>query len=217
MIRPLLLALLGCGMAFAAPITGLYNTGVDNFGVALPLDVGSVDTHWLNGSNNTVTYTVGAPPYIANTAISKWISVDTNGGTPDDVLVPFTLQFNMAPFATASITGRWAVDNCGTATLNGNLFSTIGGGTTCNSASANFTGWTAFSVNSGFNAGPNTLSFNVYDTGGAGAVRVEFIEANFAAVPEPSTFMLGASALMGLIALRRRRHASRSSYATQLS
>lgn len=200
-------ALLLCSFLTGAPITGLFNTGVTSAGLQLPGGLGIPDPHWLQNGNPAVTFTVGSPPYIdqigpaPGSTASKWISVDGQGG--GSFTVPFTLTFDLTGTdpATAFITGRWAVDNCGTGSLNGNAaFTTI---SACNT-STSFTGWTNFTIGSGFLPGLNTLSFNVTTPDSTGAVRVEFLSSNVEAVPEPGTTALLLSGVAGAALWRRR-------------
>jgi hypothetical protein len=206
-------AALVAGSLEASPINGLFNTGVDNAGVVLnnptPGDNsnGLTEMHWLQGGNLAMTYTASVDfpgTYLANTAASMWISnppTATGGG-----IIPYTLSFLMpASFASATISGRWASDNCGTGTLNGNLFSTIAN---CTSASS-FQTWTPFSIStSAFIGGTNTFQFNQENTGtGLRAIRIEFLssDVNTAQTPEPTTVATTGLALVALGLARRRK------------
>ncbi|MBY0505877.1 MAG: PEP-CTERM sorting domain-containing protein [Bryobacteraceae bacterium] len=197
------------------PIQGLFNTGVDNSSLQVADLDGVSDPHWLQNNATAFTYNInrafGSTIYIDENSLigpgslaSRWISVNGAGG-PGAFTIPFTLSFNLGSGipSTASITGRWATDNCGTAQLNGGAaFSTIAG---CNTSSS-FTQWSAFSVNAGFQAGINTLTFNLQNVGnGVGAIRVEFLSSEVTSdVPEPATFGLLGASLLALGALRRR-------------
>jgi PEP-CTERM motif len=203
--------LLSAGLQ-AAVIPGLLNTGVVSAGVQLADANGIADPHWQQNGNTAFTYSINRAGfgtiYIPETLTgvgsdqSRWISVDgfgAVGSTP----VPFTLSFDLTGFfpTTASLTGRWATDNCGSAQLNGGAaFSTIGN---CGS-STSFTQWTPFSATSGFVAGLNTLTFNLTNDGGPGAIRVEFLSSDVTPTPEPGTYALMGAALVALGWVRKR-------------
>src|ERR1700737_2128545 len=66
--------------ASAATITGLFNSGVDNNGVAL--GQGALDTHYILVNNPqaastnafaVIDFQFPFPPWIANSSISRWI------------------------------------------------------------------------------------------------------------------------------------------------
>jgi len=193
----------------AAPIAGLYNTGVDNAGVQLPGGNGVTELHWFQASlANAFTYK--HPSYIPETLTgvgsdqSRWISVAADG-LPGSSLSFYRLTLNLTS-PTATITGRWAADNCGIASLNFGppAFSAI---TDCVDTAA-FTSWTPFTITSGFVTGINTLTFRAENRSNVTGLRVEFLSSDDgggSAVPEPSTYgMLGSAlALAGLLQRRR--------------
>ncbi len=64
-----------------------------------------------------------------------------------------------------------------------------------------------FTIDSGFQSGTNTLTFQVFNggtTANPGGLRVNFLQAFAAALPEPATASLALFAAGGLM-LRRRR------------
>src|SRR5258708_24929117 len=77
--------------AEALPITTLFSTGVDAFGV--PAADGSVDLHYtISGGGGP--FVIGYPSWIGNTASSSWISPATNtygGGGPFTYHTGFSL------------------------------------------------------------------------------------------------------------------------------
>lgn len=210
------LFLSACLPGAVIPIQGLFNTGVDSNSVQVADLDGVADPNWLQNSATAFTYNInrvfGSTIYIdensligAGSLASRWISINGTGG-PGSFTVPFTLSFNLGGGDpnTAAITGRWATDNCGTAQLNGGAaFSTIAA---CNT-STSFTQWTSFAVNAGFQAGINTLTFNLQNVGaGVGAIRVEFLSSQVVSdVPEPATFGLLGASLLAVGLVRRRR------------
>jgi hypothetical protein len=187
--------------AHAASISGLVNTG--SFASGLQ------DTNYIlnGGSFGYVSYDNAWPinPWIANTSASKWITPTANQGESLDPVsngtYTWTLNFNLTGYnaSTASFAGQFAADNEAIVKLNG---VTIG-------TSSGFTSYSSFSANSGFNAGANKLEFVLTNyaqsSGNPAGLRVEFLQSNVAAVPEPETYamLLAGLGLIGAIARRR--------------
>lgn len=201
-----------------AVIPGLFNTGVDNAGNQVANADGIQELHWLQNGNAAFTFNInrsfGPGVYIdednntapASTA-SRWISINGTGGPGGPYTVPFTLSFSLAGFDpnTASISGRWATDNCGTASLNGGAAFSVIGAAGCES-STHFRQWTPFSIASGFNGGTNTLAFNLQNVSSVGAIRIEFTGSDATSTaPEPGTYGLMGAALVVIGWTRRRR------------
>lgn len=184
--------------AQAAPITGLFVTGVDGSNTVLA--DGATDTHYaiLETGTNAIAM-ANHPAWIPNDLTSKWVWQQSNG-QPTNVTRTFRLTFDLTGLdhTTAAISGTWAADNFGDNIL-------INGTATGNTA-AGFTAYTNFSINSGFIAGINTLDFIVRDVGVISGFRVGSISGTAdAAVPEPITVSLLGAGLLGLGAIRRRR------------
>jgi len=213
------LVLVPFGMSQAAPITGLYNTGVDDTS-ALLVD-NAVDTHYTIGSTSWTAIAGNNPPpafpgaWILNSAstASRWIAPATQPTSDtSDTLYVVSLSFDLTGFdsATASFSGRWAADNQGYVTLNGG---SAFGQTPLTTGHAT---WTSFSASSGFLSGVNTLAFYVTNLGFSGTnptgIRVEFESSNVnvTPIPEPEIYaMLGAGlGLMGWVARRRKKQAT---------
>ena len=187
--------------AHAASISGLVNTG--------SFASGSQDTNYvLNGSGfGYVSYDNSWPvnPWIGNTAASKWITPTANQADSLDPVsngtYSWTLSFNLNGFnaSTANFSGQFAADNAAVVKLNGTVIGTSSG----------FTSYSSFAANSGFNAGANTLEFVLTNyaqgSGNPAGLRVEFLQSNVAAVPEPETYamLLAGLGLIGSIARRR--------------
>lgn len=206
-----LTATLGCATAHAAVIPGLFNTGVDDAGLALVGGHGVLDPHYVIVASTTPglagqhAVTFHHPAYVPNDADSRWISVSPTGG-PGSNVTTYRLTFSLAGLdaATAQINGFLAVDNSLSIFLNG--AATAAG-------AAGFGGLQAFSLNSGFVAGENTLDFRVTDQGEPTAFRVDGLTGTAdvlpppptGAVPEPATWAMMIIGFTGVGALMRRR------------
>lgn len=116
----------------------------------------------------------------------------------------YRLSFDLSGLdhTTAAISGSWGADNLGTIFLNG-----INTGIT----NGQFSFLTAFNIAGGFQAGINTLDFQVQDFGPPTALRVDNLQgsadlAGVGGVPEPATWaMMLAGFLAAGSAIRARR------------
>ena len=223
---PLAFALIfSAGTANADTITSLFNTGVDNFGIAL--SNGSVDSHYKIVTDPGVAGTVSELAYgyksgwpIAGNG--PWQSPGSNAGwdTPTSTLNTSTIaaaglwdyrtSFSLAGLnpATADITGSWTADNIGVEILLNGVNTGIPATPDSTFQLVNF------AINSGFVAGLNTLDFIVnnvsspYSNNPSGLLVELSGTAASSAVPLPSaiwTFMAGT---MALLALGKRRKAA---------
>jgi len=204
------------GAAHAAPIAGLYDTGVTDTGAQAP---NGIDTHWtldggsafISGVQGTFPLTPGVWLDESSDTASRWLTPTNDAGESvdprNDGFYQYSLTFDLTPTeaASASFLGQFAADNGiewiklnGTAILGSEGGTPIGG----------FSSWTSFAASSDFQAGANTLTFDVVNfgqaTGNPSGLRVEFLSSN--AVPEPASWalMIGGFGLTGA-ALRRRR------------
>lgn len=178
--------------AFAAPIPGLFNTGVDNNGAAL--GGGMIDPHYAliesadpayPGPNAVVASVIPSGFWLPNSGLSMWISPAADENYPDygtahpDGNYVYRLSFDLTGFnpATAQLSARWGVDNSGDVFLNGN---DVYAGT------SSYDPLFDFSITSGFIAGVNHLDFAVYNYPWGGAnptgLRVEFLSSSATAV-----------------------------------
>lgn len=198
----------GAGPVGHVAIPGLFNSGVVTTEGPVLTDNAPEPHFTLGGAVAGVpivaTAAGGFPigPWLGDNGSSTWItpSVTTDGPEGD---YTYALTFDMSGLnvSTAGIFGRWAVDNVGAEIL-------LNGVGTMNFNGNGFGGWTEFFISpeldDTFLPGLNTLTFNVFNGPGAGptGVRIEFLSATAAPIPEPSTALL---ALIGLGALWRRR------------
>ena len=173
----------GEGGAGGAPTSALqlvYNTGVDDSGAVLA--GGSVDPHYtllqspdtmFTGPDAIVTTDIAEGYWLPQSDTSKWIAPSANqsypGATPCNEQgtyvwrTTFTLTAEQA--ASIQLTGGWAADNSGPdVRLNG---------VSLGLATPSYSPLTAFTIDSGFIAGKNTLDFEVADVGCPNGLRVE--------------------------------------------
>lgn len=170
-------------------IPGLYNTGVDDDGNALP--DGASDTHYVYISNpdspnrmpvvhDSTIFPIVAGPWVPNNGGSKWISprVNTVGSMGANYIYRITVDLRGFDLSSVNITGGWATDNDGVGIL-------VNGQATGLTNPTQFPSLTPFSINSG-NAtlipGINTIDFIVNNSAlGYTGLKVD----NFRAVGNP--------------------------------
>jgi len=205
------LALLG-GQAEAGVISGLFSTGVDNAGNTM--SGGTVDTHYVvtsdqngvAGGTFVVPFdqlpSVWVPASPVGTPTSEWISGPTGpplnqnqANGPINYETTFTVT---GPAAGTTFSGMRTADDEVRVMLNGAIVADF----TPNHGYGSFF---AFTVNSGFVTGLNTLDYLVENTAnGPQGLRVQIN-----AVPEPGTVALSGVALLFVVGrvIRRRRAA----------
>lgn len=200
------------GQADAAAITGLFNTGTDANNVALAGGNGVIDPHYQIVSSTSpgfagqqaVTFQCC---YFPDDADSRWISL-TGNGNPGLNTTVYRLSFDLTGLdhTTAAISGLWGADNLGTIILNG---------VSTGIQNGQFSFLTAFNISSGFQAGINTLDFQVQDFGPPTALRVDGLAGtadlvrDTGAVPEPATWammLLGFFGMGSMLRAGRRVH-----------
>jgi hypothetical protein len=209
--------------AEAAPIPGLYDTGVIS-GTTLS-SPGASDLHYtltqsadpsFLGPNAIVVGpatgdpNVGYPfapngPWMDNTSTSQWIApqefVFTNGGNSQGVYT-YTTTFSLTGFnpATAVITGEWAADDEGIDIL-------INGTSTGLTYPAEAYGsFQSFTISSGFVPGMNTLAFEVGNIAlGPTGLQVDDLSGTASPVPEPVSLLFFGAGVVGMAVIGRRK------------
>jgi hypothetical protein len=152
-------------LTLAEVVPGLFNTGVDASGSALPDN--TVDPHYtlvVNPDSTSPTtivedstvFPIVAGPWVANESDSKWIGprFETSAAAGGDYVYRQTFSLVGINPATVRITGEWSTDNAG-------IDISINGTSTGLVNSGQFVTYTAFAITSGFQAGENTLEFRV--------------------------------------------------------
>src|SRR5207247_2181439 len=124
------------------------------------------------------------PPWLANTAVSKWIGPRANLAPADiatgDYLYRTTFNLANRDTNTVLIVGRWSTDNSGTSiSVNGTALNLP--------MSAGFDTWTTFTITSSnvaFLPGINTIDFGLNNAGaGPTGLRVEFTQTSARTLP----------------------------------
>ena len=193
---------------FAAPIPGLFNTGVDNSGNNLPF--GSVDPHWIlsvapsgGGGPNAIVADPRPGSWVANTSDSQWVANKQNqlSGSPTGSY-RYDLTFDLTGFdeTTAAISGVWSSDNQSQLFLNNVLMDTHAGG------AMSFKSFDSLNFNIGFTPGINVLSVVVNNLGGPTGVHVDSLLGS--AIPEPGSALLALLAMSAWGLVSRRTHDS---------
>jgi|APLak6261658528_1056013.scaffolds.fasta_scaffold04819_1 hypothetical protein len=198
---------------YASSIDTLFNTGVDSAGAVLP-DGTIGDPHYslisVPGGSLTDTRIItsdgGFPivpigPYIGDNTSSRWIGPnndeDLNG--PSGTYT-YRTTFDLTGFdsKTASITGGWTTDNNGLDILINGISLVV-----FTTAPTSFeSGFSAFSITSGFLPGTNTLDFVVNNVDGPTALRVE-VTGTASPVPVPAAVWLFGSGLLVLLRITK--------------
>lgn len=202
-------------MAFATPIVGLSNTGASSTAGNQDLnyhlsktggDGPAIGAYGYESASNIWPVATGGP-WIANSTTSQWLAPLANTSQTFDAnsngIYTWRLIFDLSGFnaSSATFSGQWATDNSGQILLNGTALA---------NPSTGFTSWASFSSTGGtFNAGLNYLDFvvtNLRQNGGnPTGLRVEFLNSNVTAVPEPGTLGLLMFGFAALGVSRRRK------------
>ncbi|WP_136634896.1 VPLPA-CTERM sorting domain-containing protein [Pseudooceanicola onchidii] len=150
-------------------------------------------------SNDGPSYAVSHGSYSSEvtTPASEWVW----NGTAVNVDTTYTFTFDLTGYdvSSASLSGKWGVDNVGTVALNGTILDSLNAVVT-----GNFNSLHDYSANTGFLAGVNSLVFTLRDVGAPGAFRATAV-VDATAVPLPASAPLLLAAIGGVAALRRKR------------
>jgi hypothetical protein len=171
-------------LAMAASIP-LHNTGVNASNVLVA--PGAQASFWtLSARPVGAVEAIGSLPfrfnccYFPDTATAAWVSPQASGSAGVAGIYTYDLVVDLTGLdpASASISGTFGTDNSGSISLNGNApVATTGSG--------DFGAPTAFTINSGFVAGLNTIRVQVNNEGDPTAFFVSFTNATANAVAAP--------------------------------
>ena len=160
-MRKVLFAALVLAFATASAPAALWNTGVDNSGVALPY--GTADPHYslitVPSGPSTAMAIVPHPDWVAPPADARWIAPTPYGTQDPDGWFHFEQRFNVTSTSGFAVSGKWATDNSGQIYLNNidtGIVRAFG-----SSGTYGFQSLEAFEITSGFQLGANTLQFRV--------------------------------------------------------
>ena len=207
--------LLPVATPLAAPITGLFNTGVDAAGA--PLANNAAEIHYTAiavpaGGATGVRVATSAngfpiPPWIGDDLSSAWIGPNSDAALNGPIgRYDYRVTFSLAGFVASSafISGLWSADNEGLdIVVNG-----VSSGNNTGLNSDTFRSFFNFTLSSNFVGGTNTLDFIFNNDGGPTGLRVEMTgtaDTAVAAVPEPTSFAILGAGLLGLRLIRRQR------------
>ena len=163
----------------AAIISDLFPTGVDSSGT--PLGDGVSDPHYYiletTSSGVVINENKIHNAWVSHSSNSNWIWQEATG-EPAGVTRTFRTTFDLTGLDpnTASISGKWAVDNQG--------LDILVNGISTGQTNFGFEELTTFNINSGFVDGLNTLDFVAKDLGHISGFLVDSISGNADAIPQ---------------------------------
>jgi hypothetical protein len=206
-------ALMTSGAVSATVIYGVCGTGFTNGSCGTLAADGATDGNFtLTTAVETAGpaafvvsetgFPIGSHNWMADSALGKWIGPHSPEVNDAPGTYTYTETFDLTAYILSSVvlTGGFASDNSATIKLNGaGSFPT----------SAGFTSLTSFTINSGFVAGINTLTFIVTNgpgtTGNPTGLIVNLSGAGTQIAPEPASlaFVGFGLAVFGLLSRRR--------------
>ncbi len=189
-------------------ITTLFSTGVDANGQLLPS--GSADPHYdliaaaSNGGSPAPEFKIKHPAWLSEAAPdddSGWIGPENGVTSVPTGAYTYQTTFDLSAYdhTTARVQFRVAVDD--------SLLNVLINGQSLGITAGGHGAWSStFTIDQGFVAGLNTLTFNTSNggtTGNPAGLRVDIVSATaLAAIPEPASLAMIA---LALAALPRRR------------
>ena len=195
----------------AATVTGLYNTGFSNTGANLPVGAADVDYNIITAVGPFTTgpalvvdpATVVPQGWLPDTLVSHWIGpkVDQTFGQMNGtagLYIYRTDPFTVSGGGTATIAGRWAMDNEATMFLIDNA---IGVRNQVTLLTSGFSAWSGFTLPP-LAQGSYHLECDVNNFSNATGLRVEDV---IPSIPEPSTIALLLCSVAVLLGKQRRR------------
>ena len=163
----------------AAIISYLFPTGVDSSGAPLGDGVSDPNYYILETESSGVVMNENNIPasWVSHSSNSNWIWEKATG-KPTHVTRTFRTTFDLTGLDpnTASISGKWAVDNQG--------LDILVNGISTGQTNFGFGELTTFNINSGFVDGLNTLDFVAKDLGYISGFLVDSISGNADAIPQ---------------------------------
>jgi hypothetical protein len=189
----------------------LWNTGVDNSGVALAY--GAADPHYtlisVPSGPSTAIAIVPHPAWVTPPADARWIAPTPYTTNDPGGWFVFQTTFNVASSSGLVVSGKWATDNSGEIWLNGtntNIVRAFG-----NPGTYGFQYLEDFEITSGFVDGVNTLEFRVRNgdptrSDGVNPGPMGLLVTDVQVVPAPAAVLLGVLGL-GAAGLKLRKAA----------
>ena len=199
-MKRLIFIIAACVFVVVPARADLWNTGVDDSGVALPYD--TADPHYTLTSvpSGPSTAKAIAPhsAWVTPPTDARWIA-PTSSSTNDQVgWYIFETTFNLVDTIGVVVSGKWATDNSGEIWLNGSNTGIV----RAHGVAGNFKNLVDFEITSDdFIVGDNTLEFKIYNGGVLPDINyggpMGLLVTDMQVVPVPSAVLLG---ILGLSA-----------------